>query len=283
MILFKKETDLTNWLGARRKKGFKVGFVPTMGALHAGHISLIDSSKKNNAITICSIFVNPTQFNDKKDFEKYPSTLEKDIYQLEKGGCDLLFLPSVKEIYPDGVTPTIRYDLDYLETVLDGKYRPGHFQGVCMVMDRLLHIIKPNQLYLGQKDYQQCMVISKLISLLGMNELVEVIISPTLRETDGLAFSSRNLRLSKEGRIKAPAIYRGLNMIKENLSNDSIDELKKQARSMLEKNDFRVDYVEVADATNLSPVNRWDGKQKLMALVAAFINEVRLIDNLLLN
>ncbi|HKB42998.1 MAG TPA: pantoate--beta-alanine ligase, partial [Chitinophagaceae bacterium] len=163
MILFKKKAGLRNWLNARQKKGYKINFVPTMGALHAGHISLIELSKQSNAISLCSIFVNPTQFNDRRDFEKYPATLENDIYLLEKGECDILFLPSVKEIYPDEASQKIHYDIGYLETVLEGKYRPGHFQGVCMVMHRLLEIVKPNRLYLGQKDFQQLMVIKRLI------------------------------------------------------------------------------------------------------------------------
>ncbi|MBK5272119.1 MAG: pantoate--beta-alanine ligase, partial [Bacteroidia bacterium] len=252
MILFKKAIKLTNWLNVNQNKGHKIGFVPSMGALHAGHISLIELSKKNNSITVCSIFINPTQFNDKKDFEKYPHTLEKDIYLLEKAGCDILFFPSVKEIYPTGIPSEKHYDLDYLETVLEGKFRPGHFQGVCMVMDRLLHIVKPDRLYLGQKDYQQCLVITKLISLIGMNDLVEVLISPTLREADGLAFSSRNMRLNNESRKNAITIYESLSMIKQKLNNETIEELKKLAQLMLEKNDFKVDYVEIADVIDLS-------------------------------
>jgi len=283
MILFKKAAALTNWFDVNKKKGYNVGFVPTMGALHAGHISLIESSKKNNSITLCSIFVNPVQFNDKKDFEKYPVTLEKDIYLLEKAGCDLLFLPAVDEIYPGGLTENIHYDLGYLESILEGKYRPGHFQGVCMVLDRLFHIVKPDRLYLGQKDYQQCMVINKLISLLGVNDLIEVIISPTLRETDGLAFSSRNMRLDKDDRTKATALFQSLIRIKEKFQNEPLGELKKKAHAMLEEKEFKVDYFEIADAKDLSTVHEWDGKQKLVSLVAAYINEVRLIDNMLLN
>lgn len=283
MILFKKELKLTNWLNVNQKKGHTIGFVPTMGALHRAHISLIESSKGNNTITICSIFVNPAQFNDKKDFERYPANLENDIYLLEKAGCDILFLPDVNEIYPNGPTSKIHYDIGYLESILEGKYRPGHFQGVCMVMDRLLHIIKPDRLYLGQKDYQQCMVISKLIELISMDDQIQVIVSPTLRETDGLAFSSRNIRLNKDEREKATAIYNSLVMIKQQQLKTPVDELEKQALIMLEKNDFKIDYVEIADAKTLSPIKDWNGKQKLVALVAAYINEVRLIDNMLLN
>ena len=259
----------------------KLGFVPTMGALHPGHLSLIDQSKKENGITAASIFVNPTQFNDPKDFEKYPVSIEKDIDQLEKAGCDVLFLPSVKEIYPAGTDAKKHYDLGFLETVLEGKYRPGHFQGVCMVVERLLNIVQPDNLYLGQKDYQQCMVIKRLTEL--MAQPVTVNISPTLRETDGLAMSSRNMRLGTEERIKAVTIYQCLLMAKEKIQPGNILPLKEEMRSMLEKKGFKVDYTEIADAHTLQPINEWDGEKKLVALVAAFIKDVRLIDNMLLN
>ena len=283
MILFRKKIDLRKWLDARQKKGYKINFVPTMGALHAGHISLIELSKQPDAITVCSLFVNPTQFNDPQDFEKYPATLENDIYLLEKSGCDLLFLPSVKEIYPDGTSQKIVYDIGYLETILEGKYRPGHFQGVCMVMHRLLEIVKPDRLYLGQKDFQQSMIIKRLTRLIGMDELIDVIISPTMREKNGLAMSSRNMRLKEEERGKAAAIYQGLDLIKQNISKNDFAELKREAKMMIEENGLKVDYIEIADAKDLSLVNEWDDKKKLIAFAAATINEVRLIDNVLLN
>jgi len=283
MILFKKKADLRNRLDAWQKKGYKINFVPTMGALHAGHISLIELSKQRDAISVCSIFVNPTQFNDRRDFEKYPATLENDIYLLEKAGCDILFLPPVKEIYPDDASQKVHYGIGYLETVLEGKYRPGHFQGVCMVMHRLLEIVKPNRLYLGQKDFQQLMVIKRLIEIIGMNELIEVIISPTLREKNGLAMSSRNMRLNEEERGKAAIIYRSLEMIKEKLLKKGFAELKNEAKMMIEENGLKVDYFEIADTKDLSLVNEWYAKKKLIALAAATINEVRLIDNMPLN
>ena len=282
MTLFKKAADLRMWHDTQKKKGNTVGFVPTMGALHTGHISLIETSKRANPVIISSIFVNPTQFNDPKDFEKYPVTLEKDIAMLEAANCDILFLPSVKEMYPDGLKQTDHYKLGNLETVLDGKFRPGHFQGVCMVVQRLLEIVKPDNLYLGQKDYQQCMVIKKLIELMGLGNKIKVNICPTLREADGLAMSSRNMRLNNDERKTAATIFRSLSWIKDNIEQGNLTALKSQAVKMLEEAGFRVDYVEIANATNLSLVNNWDGKQKLVTLVAAFINEVRLIDNMLL-
>lgn len=283
MLLLKKRIDLHNWLDVQQKAKKNIGFVPTMGALHPGHISLITASKKENPITVCSIFINPTQFNNSTDLEKYPVTIEKDIDMLEEAGCDLLFLPSVPEIYPDELNATRSYDLGYLETLLEGEFRPGHFQGVCMVVDRLLQLVNPDRLYLGQKDYQQCMVINKLVDLTGKKEKIEVKICPTLREKDGLAMSSRNLRLNEMERTTAAMIYRSLQHAKENLKPGDLSALKKDATKMLEDAGFKVDYFYIGDAGNLSPVQSWDGQQKLVALVAAFLNEVRLIDNLPLN
>jgi pantoate--beta-alanine ligase len=280
MILFKKVTDLQRHLGKKKEAGDKIGFVPTMGALHQGHLSLIESSRANNSITVCSIFVNPAQFNDPADFEKYPITIEKDIALLEGAGVTILFLPPVSEIYPAGASGSKQYDLGYLETILEGKYRPGHFQGVCKVMDRLLSIVKPDNLYLGQKDYQQCMVIAKLVELMGQKEAIRVNICPTLRESDGLAMSSRNMRLNKEERAKASAIYEALIYIKKNLEAGNLQPLKTTVLARLTADGFKPDYIEIADASTLEIVNEWDGKQKLVVLAAAFLNEVRLIDNM---
>jgi len=283
MILFKKVTDLRNYLDLQQKQSRNIGFIPTMGALHEGHISLISISKAECPITVCSIFVNPAQFNDPKDFQKYPINIEKDIYLLESSGCDVLFLPSVEEIYPDGFDKKTNYNLGYLETILEGKFRPGHFQGVCKVMQRLLEIVKPSRLYLGQKDYQQSLIIERLIELIGMKISVEVMISPTQREKNGLAMSSRNLRLNDDERNKASAIFTSLTMIKQKFQYESMTDLKKKAYLMLEESGFKIDYVEIATAKDLVLVNKWDGKQKLVALIAAYMNEVRLIDNLILN
>lgn len=283
MILFKKATDLHNYLELQRKEGKKTGFIPTMGALHNGHISLIKEGLQTNNIVISSIFVNPTQFNDPADYQKYPITLEADISQLEAAGCHILFLPSVQEIYPNGTSAVAHYELGYIETILEGKYRPGHFQGVCAVVHRLLEIVQPDKLYLGQKDYQQCMVISKLLELTGLDKTVSINISPTLREKDGLAMSSRNVRLDAESRKKAPSIYQSLHSIKKNYQPGDLTQTREQAATFLSQNGFKVDYVEIADAVNLQPVDTWDGKQKLVTLAAAFLKDVRLIDNILLN
>ena len=260
--------------------GIKIGFVPTMGALHPGHVSLIAEAKKNSGTVVSSIFVNPTQFNDTKDFEKYPNTIEQDIYLLEKAGCDVLFLPSVKEMYPEGLSTTKQYDLGYLETVLDGAYRPEHFQGVCRVVEKLLTIVHPDKLFLGQKDYQQCLVIKKLSVLMEAD--MEIVICTTLREADGLAMSSRNLRLTDADRKKAPLIYETLQFIQQNIRPGYLNDLKERAANYLTAEGFKVDYIEIADAYTLALMETWDGKTPLVALAAAFIGEVRLIDNLLL-
>ncbi len=283
MILFKRAAELRDYLEKQRNKGKKTGFAPTMGALHDGHISLLEASKKENDFTVVSIFVNPTQFNDPADYAKYPVTLEKDISLLEAAGCDILFLPSVNEMYPSGQMLKKKYELGYLETLLEGSFRPGHFQGVCQIVHRLLEIVLPDNLYMGQKDYQQCMVIKKLLELTGLGQTVTLHISPTLREKSGLAMSSRNMRLSETERNAAVAIYQALNQIRENLRPGSLKTLQQEAAEQLTQKGFRVDYVEIADAGTLYPADNWDGRQKLVALAAAFLGEVRLIDNLLLN
>lgn len=283
MVLFKKITDLCKYLDDQRQKDTLIGFVPTMGALHEGHISLVNASSKANGITVCSIFVNPAQFNDPKDFEKYPITIERDIEMLEGADCNVLFLPSVNEMYPEPQSAIPPYNLGYLETILEGKYRPGHFQGVCKVVHRLLEIVKPDNLYLGQKDYQQCMVITRLVELMGQAEKIRIKICPTLREEDGLAMSSRNMRLNETERKQAAEISRGLLLIKEGLKAGSLQRLKQNAADLLVKNGFRPDYVEIADAGNLQPVETWDGKIRLVALAAAYLNDVRLIDNMIIS
>ena len=280
MIVFKKAKDITDYLLKARKQGSEVGFVPTMGALHQGHISLIETAKSNNTICVCSIFVNPTQFNDSKDFENYPSTIDTDIDQLEKAGCDVLFLPSVAEIYPVGTGNDKKYELGYLETVLEGKYRPGHFQGVCQVVHRLLKIVPTGRLYLGQKDYQQCMVITKMTELVHLQ--TNIVICPTLREPDGLAMSSRNVRLPGPNRKKAVIISETLSYIKNNIKTGSLKNIKNSSIQNLTSAGFKVDYVEIADARSLQLINDWNGKTPLVALAAAFLDDVRLIDNMLL-
>ena len=279
MILLKSAAELTAYIRKAKANGISVGFVPTMGALHKGHISLIERSKKENGLTVCSIFVNPTQFNNPEDFKKYPITIENDIDMLEKWGTDVLFLPEATEVYPPGSAKP-HYDLGYLETLLEGKYRPGHFQGVCQVVDRLLDIVIPARLYLGQKDYQQCMVITKLIELKDYK--TNIIICLTLRETDGLAMSSRNMRLNTTQRKLAIKIYETLLLVKAAIRKGPLNELKIKAVSNLSAVGFKVDYVEIADAATLDLQEEWDGKRKLVVLIAAYLDDIRLIDNMVL-
>ncbi len=281
MILFKKSTDIHAYLLKMKDEDRTIGFIPTMGALHQGHISLLKTSKKTDSLSICSIFVNPAQFNDPKDFENYPSTIEKDIDALEKAGCDILFMPSVAEMYPDGTGNAPAYNLGYLETVLEGKYRPGHFQGVCIVVHQLLKIIPADELYLGQKDYQQCMVIKKLVGLTQLDTKINI--CPTLREADGLAMSSRNMRLQPADRKLALKIFEALSFLKNNIKPGDLAALKERAVIMLTGTGFKVDYVEIADADTLEILSNWDGATKLVALAAAFLGDVRLIDNMVLN
>jgi len=283
MITFKKAKDLQDRLDQCRQKNEDIGFVPTMGALHDGHLSLLKTSLKENRVSICSIFVNPAQFNDPTDFKKYPSVIADDIVKLETTGCDILFLPAVGEIYPGGFEVKKKYDLGYLDTILEGEFRPGHFQGVCMAVEKLLMIVQPDKLYLGQKDYQQCMIITRLIQLMGLDEKINVRICPILREKDGLAMSSRNMRLNKEQRAKATALYETLIFLKQNICNGSLRDLKKEATDLLQKKGFKTDYVEIANAKTLKPINEWDARTNILGLVAAYIDEVRLIDNMMLN
>jgi len=281
MILFKRSLDLKQWLSSQKSKGKTIGFVPTMGALHAGHLNLIENCRRVADLTICSIFVNPAQFNDSKDFEKYPVSIEKDIEMLTHAGTSVLFLPSVEEIYPGGRANLENYDLGPLETILEGRYRPGHFQGVCQVMSRLLKTVEPDHLFMGQKDFQQCLVVQRLISILNIR--LEFHIVPTVREKDGLAQSSRNLRLTADQRKNATAISEALNDIRQNLTDGNEAPVLGLARKKLDAADFKTDYIQVARATDLQPIENWNGKEKAVALIAAFQGDVRLIDNMLLN
>ncbi len=281
MIIFKTASALSEHIKALQASGKTLGFVPTMGALHQGHLSLVAASKAENEATICSIFINPTQFNNAEDFNLYPVTVEKDIEQLVAAGCDFLFLPSVAEMYPPDHVKK-HYELGALEHVLEGFYRPGHFQGVCEVVDRFLEIVNPDRLYLGQKDYQQCMVIKKLIQITGRQQ-TELRFVHTKREQSGLAMSSRNLRLNEAEKETALVIADTLNYIKKAWPDKPVTEIKEKATAMLEQKGFVIDYIEIADAENLLPLLQYDNNKKAIALVAATLGKVRLIDNMFLN
>jgi pantoate--beta-alanine ligase len=281
MILFKRSADLKQWVSEQKKNNKTTGFVPTMGALHEGHIELINACRSMVDLTICSIFVNPVQFNDPKDFEKYPVSIEKDIQMLHQAGTDVVFLPSVEDIYPQGQTGLETYDLGPLENLLEGRYRPGHFQGVSQVMSRLLKLVEPDHLFMGQKDFQQCLVVKRLIEILHLPVQFHTV--PTIREPDGLAQSSRNRRLTSAQRENAVAISQVLRDIRGNLSSGDAGKLLKNAQEKLDAAHFKTDYISIARASDLQPITDWNGKEKAVALIAAFQGEVRLIDNMLLN
>lgn len=279
MIVFKDQAKLSGYLEKARNKGISIGFVPTMGALHQGHLTLVANAKKDTGLTVCSIFVNPTQFNDPADFKKYPITIENDLKLLYEAGTDLVFLPDVEEIYPAGLNQAVSYSLQHLENILEGKYRPGHFQGVCQVVHRLLEIVSPDKMFVGQKDYQQCMVIGHLIN--SFNIPTQLVTCSTVREDSGLAMSSRNMRLSETDRIKAAELYRMLQMLEQQLKPGSLKYILEEAKNRLLDFGFKVDYLEICHADSLAILETWDGNSPLVILVAAFLGDVRLIDNLI--
>ncbi|MGN7787774.1 pantoate--beta-alanine ligase [Niabella sp. 22666] len=281
MKVFKKIKDIQDYLQRQKEKKLNIGFVPTMGALHQGHLSLLEACKASCDIAVVSIFVNPTQFNDKNDLEKYPRTIEKDMTLLIGADCDVLFYPEAEGIYPPGEITRI-YDLQSLENLFEGAYRPGHFQGVCQVVDRLFSIVQPHTVFFGQKDYQQCMVIKRLIATTPSFHSIDMTIVPTMRESDGLAMSSRNMRLSEEEKQVAPTIYQTLLFLKEAIEAGPLTHIKKTATLKLSEKGFMVDYVGIADAYTLEPIDEWDGQKPLVALIAAFLGQVRLIDNLVI-
>lgn len=280
MILFSHFDDLQLFLKNNLATPKITGLVPTMGALHEGHFSLIKQCKKDTDFTICSIFVNPLQFNNPEDFEKYPTTLEADILALEEHGCDALLLPSYQEVYPDEASKNKTYELGDIENILEGKFRPGHFQGVCLVVERLLQMVKPEVLFLGQKDFQQCMVIKKLVG--QIDQEIEIVICPTLREKSGLAMSSRNLRLGIEDKKTAAKLNEALRGIQEELDSDNFQQLKGDAISKLGSAGFRVEYLELARAKSLEVMENYDGIGQYVILIAAYLHDVRLIDNILI-
>ena len=282
MILFKKITDLNKWLNTARKNRQAIGFVPTMGALHHGHMSLIQQANTHTQISVCSIFVNPTQFNERADYDQYSKPVEADIEKLYSANCQVLFLPDEHEIYPNGKTGLKNYDIGQLENILEGKSRPGHFQGVCQVVDRLLDIVDPDSLFMGQKDFQQTQVVKRLIEVTGKKTILKV--CPIIREADGLAMSSRNVRLSEQERKDAAQIYAGLNYIKENCNNISFDELKNTVLNDWKAiPTFKPDYLEFCDVANLKPVNNIKDAEQVVVLAAIIVGNVRLIDNVILN
>lgn len=278
MLIFNTISETQDYLKSQQKAGKSIGFVPTMGALHAGHISLIERSKADNDLTVCSIFVNPTQFNNPEDLKKYPRTLEKDCEMLLPAKCDVVFAPSAEEMYPS--LPQLRIDFGTLETVMEGKFRSGHFNGVGIVVSKLFNVVKPDKAYFGLKDLQQVAVIRQMVRDLSFD--LKVVPCPTLRETDGLAMSSRNTRLSVEARALAPQIYKVLHLAKKKLetgaSTKETQELVNQHFSNYPS--FSLEYFEVADYDTLKPIVAKNETGKTALCIATFLGGVRLIDNI---
>ena len=268
--------DIQRFVEEKHNLGLKVGFVPTMGALHEGHISLINRAKKENDIVVCSVFVNPIQFNNPADLEKYPRTPEKDIEKLEQAGCDAVFMPTAEEMYPNKVED--HYDFGDLERVMEGACRPGHFNGVAIVVRKLFEIVTPNRAYFGEKDFQQLAIINKMVSDLNMN--LEIVPCPIIREHDGLAMSSRNVRLNETERAIAPKIFATLNdsITKKDVMSPA--EMKNYAlKKYAEIKEFDVEYVEITDEINLKSIENWDECDHARIFVALQLGPVRLIDN----
>jgi pantoate--beta-alanine ligase len=263
----------------KRVGGKKAGFVPTMGALHEGHLSLIRRSKEENSITVCSIFVNPIQFTNRKDLERYPRNLKEDSRILEEAGCDILFSPEVNEMYRGETNQFLDIDLGALDKVLEGKFRPGHFKGVVTIVKKLLDIIEPDHCYLGQKDYQQFLVINFMAIYFRIP--VDIIGCPIVREPDGLAMSSRNLQLTIGERELAPLIYETLYKVRKRAGTVPVKELQNWAIKKINDNPaFNVEYFEIVDKTTLLPVETWNNRQNSIALTAVYLGDIRLIDNM---
>ncbi|MEN9609355.1 MAG: hypothetical protein RLZZ628_169 [Bacteroidota bacterium] len=281
MLLFKRVQDIQQYLNLLRQKGVEIGFAPTMGALHAGHTALITRSKAENQVTVCSIFVNPTQFNDPADLEKYPRTVEHDIEMLVESGCDVLFLPTVAEIYPQGTQQNLPIHFGRLDKVLEGVFRPGHFNGMAQVVYRLLEIVQPNRLYMGQKDFQQLAIVRSLLSQLRSG--TELVMCATKREKDGLAMSSRNVRLNAEARAAAPLIHQMLTEALEMTEEYSPSEIQRRTvQKLKEIKAFNMEYFEIVDGHTLMPIRLLDETDFAVAVTAVWVGGVRLIDNLIL-
>jgi len=279
-IFYTKE-ELHTYLQKQRMEAKKIALIPTMGALHEGHISLIDYAKPLADCLVCSIFVNPTQFNDPKDLEKYPRPIERDIELLQEAGCDALFLPSVEEMYPSN-EPAWHIELGPLDKIWEGAHRPGHFQGVTQIVYKLFSLVKPDIACFGQKDFQQVMVIQNMIEIKQLP--IELAICPTVRSDEGMALSSRNQRLSPQGYQDALALSKTLRFVKNNFDHIPINELSTQATQLLkDNNQVDLEYFAICETNTLAEAKTIDPHKKYVAILAAKVDGVRLIDNMLLN
>lgn len=271
---------MTAWSEQARASGKSIGFVPTMGALHPGHLSLVSKAKAENKLVVSSIFVNPIQFNKPEDLKHYPRTPEQDMAALSDSGCDVVFCPDVKEMYPEPESQV--YDFGMLDKVMEGSFRQGHFNGVAIVVKKLFDIVRPHNAYFGTKDYQQLQIIRVLVRMEKIP--VNIIACPTIREPDGLAMSSRNMRLGTAERKAAPLIYQTLQGAKERIARMRPAEVKEWAVNQINANPFlQTEYFEIADADTLMPAEQAHPNQTLVACTAVYAGNIRLIDNILLN
>ena len=277
MNVLKSKKTLIDYVERQREMGKKIGFAPTMGALHQGHLSLYKAAKKENDEVISSIFVNPTQFNNPDDFQKYPKTLEKDLELLEKAGVDAVYVPNVEEMYPDGLNSK-KYDFDGLENEMEGKYRPGHFDGVGTIVEELFRQVQPHNAYFGEKDYQQLAIIKKMVEKTKLPVKIHEV--PTLREEDGLAMSSRNVRLTETQRKEATIIYETLTKVKEWFKVISLEEIKQKVTDIFRNSNFELEYFVIADEEMLKEANAIDENKEYRAFIVAYADTVRLIDNM---
>ena len=280
MEVFTSVQSLRKFLSQQRILNKTIGLIPTMGALHEGHISLLNSSTTENDISVCSIFVNPVQFTNQEDLAKYPRTLEADCALLEKAGCSAVFAPTVLEMYP--APPVLTFNFGTLETVMEGASRPGHFNGVGIVVSRLFNLVQPDRAYFGQKDLQQVSVIRQLIADLAFP--LDLVICPTVREESGLAMSSRNQRLNQNETALASNIYKIISAVKDQLlGGGKIQEIKNSAQNQfLSIPEFKLDYIEIVDIKTLQPITELQSPGSTAICVAAFLGPVRLIDNIIL-
>ena len=277
MKVLKSKKTLIDYIERQREMGKKIGFAPTMGALHQGHLSLYKAAKKENDEVISSIFVNPTQFNNPDDFQKYPKTLEKDLELLEKAGVDAVYVPNVEEMYPDGLNSK-KYDFDGLENEMEGKYRPGHFDGVGTIVEELFRQVQPHNAYFGEKDYQQLAIIKKMVEKTKLPVKIHGI--PTLREEDGLAMSSRNVRLTETQRKEATIIYETLEKVKEWFNVISLEEIKQKVTDIFRNSNFELEYFVIADEKTLKETDYFYKDKNYRAFIVAYADTVRLIDNM---
>lgn len=279
MQVFNTKNELISLLDNYRKEGKKIGFVPTMGALHEGHLSLVKESRKNSDITVVSIFVNPTQFNDPEDLKRYPRTLDKDTELLATVGCDVVFAPSVEEIYPE--PDNRKFDFGYLESVMEGAKRPGHFNGVGQVVSRLFDIVRPEKAFFGMKDFQQVAIIRNMVKQLKYD--IEIVACPIIREESGLARSSRNTLLDEEHKRNAPHIYATLKKAREMASQMNVGELKEWIKREIDSNPcLETEYVEIVDDTTLKVTEDWKESGTKVICVAVYAGKIRLIDNMVI-